>query len=111
MTKIVQLVLTAIGILVFTVLLGDGPSRATNVQGGPESAGGVCHVVGGTNTGKTGTYDGDGSCCNDGPGGWGCTDCNGSNAGKCQDGPAKAGGVKPGTVPKPVGTPTIQKVQ
>jgi hypothetical protein len=53
--------------------------------------GGACHVVAGPNSGKSGTYDSEGSCCSEGPGGWGCTDCvdsGGKDNGKCKDGAA-----------------------
>ena len=48
--------------------------------------GGTCHVVSGPNSGKTGTYDDEGACCDEAK--WGCTECSGSNTGKCADGPA-----------------------
>ncbi len=53
-------------------------------QGGTAKGkeGAACHVVGGPNTGKSGTYDKDGDCA----GSWGATECGGSNTGKCQDG-------------------------
>lgn len=51
------------------------------------TAGGKCKVIKGPNTGKTGTYDSEGSCCDEGRNGWGCTDCktNGTDNGKCVD--------------------------
>jgi|GEM_PF-4007449 len=53
------------------------------------TTGGKCKVVSGPNTGKEGTYDSEGSCCDESPGGWGCTDCigtDGKDNGKCTDG-------------------------
>ena len=65
-----------------------GATAAPKKQGFTE--GGACHVVDGLNKGKTGTYDKDGDCCKEppAPGAWGCTECGGSNTGKCKDGPA-----------------------
>lgn len=48
----------------------------------PYDTGVACKVIGGSNTGKSGTLDSDGSCC----GAWGCTDCKdsaGKDNGKC----------------------------
>ncbi|WP_237067955.1 hypothetical protein [Microbulbifer guangxiensis] len=56
---------------------------------GTDNTGKMCTVTEGPNKGKKGRYDTEGSCCDadkDGvevPGGWGCTDCKGSN---CKDG-------------------------
>ncbi len=68
----------------------DGEGAALMNNGGGVT-GGACHVVAGPNSGKSGTYDAEGSCCSEGPGGWGCTDCtdtSGKDNGKCKDGPA-----------------------
>lgn len=56
-------------------------------NGGLGVEGGACHVVAGPNSGKSGTYD-DGFCCDEGPSGWGCTECSagGVDNGKCKDG-------------------------
>ena len=64
----------------------DQSARALISTGGLGVEGGACTVVGGPNTGKKGTYDSEGACCDEGPNGWGCTECHGSNAGKCKDG-------------------------
>lgn len=58
-------------------------SREALIKGGGFTEGGACHVIDGPNKGKTGTYDEDGSCCDEAD--WGCTDCD---TGKCEDGPA-----------------------
>lgn len=56
------------------------------MRGGFGVTGGACHVVDGPNKGKSGTYDDEGACCDEAV--WGCTECTGSNTGKCADGPA-----------------------
>jgi len=71
------------------MLIGPGAAHAAAANQGK-----ACHVVGGPNTGKSGTYDEDGDCAGD----WGTTGCGGSNAGKCKDGPAKVGKSQSGKV-------------
>jgi len=69
------------------LLLNASGAWAVPKASGP--AGGTCTVVAGPNTGKTGTFDDEGSCCKEGPGGWGCTDCknqDGTDNGKCKAG-------------------------
>jgi hypothetical protein len=68
------------------------PSNPTSIiflqNNSSGTPGGKCKVVAGPNKGKEGTYDEDGSCCDEGPGGWGCTDCkdsDGNDNGKCKD--------------------------
>jgi hypothetical protein len=108
MIKLRRAIPITVGLFSFTTLLLNVPALAAQNQGGPDAVGGVCHVVNGSNKGKTGTYDGDGACCNEGPSGWGCTECNGSHAGYCKDGPAKS--VKAGTGKiQPSGEKTLQK--
>ncbi|MBC7799571.1 MAG: hypothetical protein H7Z10_03030 [Gemmatimonadaceae bacterium] len=71
------------GILVFA--LGIGPMFATNAMAARSIAttpGAACHVTGGPNKGKSGTYDADGHCA----GSWGMTECKdeyGEDTGKC----------------------------
>ena len=102
MTRKSRVTFATVGLLVVVGLI-SGPLHAEPKDSGiPTSSGGVCHVVDGANKGKTGTYDEDGDCCNDVPGGWGCTSCGGSNTGKCADGPApktKGGVVAPNKAP------------
>jgi hypothetical protein len=53
--------------------------------GGHGVTGGACTVIGGPNTGKKGTFDSEGSCCDEER--WGCTDCtdsSGKDNGKCK---------------------------
>jgi hypothetical protein len=102
--------------------LAIGALVCPDTAGAATNGGKACHVVGGPNTGKSGTYDDEGACAGD----WGATECGGSNAGKCKDGAgkgkaqtgksqngkiqnvgatSKSGATKP-TAPKPQGTAT-----
>lgn len=65
-----------------------GETRVIYQQTQTGTAGGKCSVVQGPNAGRSGTYDGDGDCCDEGPNGWGCTECKGQDGksnGKCAD--------------------------
>lgn len=86
------------------LLLNASGAWAVPKASGP--AGGTCTVVAGPNTGKTGTFDDEGSCCKEGPGGWGCTDCknqDGTDNGKCTAGLKKRVTRPPVAAPIPPG--------
>jgi hypothetical protein len=71
-----------------------------NVADAKGREGGACHVVGGGNAGKSGTYDDEGACCDQA---WGCTECGGSNQGKCKDGMKIGPSGNAGSAKKPIG--------
>lgn len=84
-------------------------------SGDAPNTGQACHVVDGPNDGKQGRYDAEGACCDadesgeEVPGGWGCTECGGSNEGKCEDGPnpeRPPGGDEPIANPDPAAPAT-----
>lgn len=97
--------------LVAVALLGAASfgTSAKPIKTEPGADGGVCHVTGGPNRGKTGKYD-KGFCCDESQNGWGCTECTGSNAGKCADGPAKKSAIGPDKAIQPGGG-TLQKAE
>jgi hypothetical protein len=93
-----RIVLVALGMLGFAAS-AVSPAIA-EPKGGGSTAGGACHVVSGPNAGKSGTYDSEGACCNEAV--WGCTECGGSNTGKCKDGAKTV--KRPDLGTKPAGT-------
>lgn len=99
-------------VLLYSLLLNASGAWAVPKATGPE--GGKCTVVSGPNTGETGTFDSEGSCCNEAPvsqGGWGCTDCigqDGKDNGKCKAG-VKRVTRPPVTAPSPTRPRVFQR--